>query len=92
LIKEHLTEYIELPSPTYTLASVGGIDRIGWNVPTAGVSRGCNEFGGNFVVKLQPFEAGGFELSCRSLDLERIGAAMKTSTRQRKGQSAKSGI
>jgi hypothetical protein len=76
LIKEHLTEYIETPAPTYTLASVGGIDRIGWNVPTAGVSRGCNEFGGNFVVKLQPFEAGGFELSCRSLDLERIGAAM----------------
>lgn len=76
LIKEHLTEHLEIPTPTYTVACVGGIDREGWNVPVVGVSRGCNEFGGNFVVKLQPFEAGGFELSCRSLDLEKIGAAM----------------
>jgi len=76
LIKEHLTEHLELPTPSYTLACVGGIDREGWNVPAAGVLRGCNEFGGNFVVKLQPFNAGGFELSCRSLDLEKIASAM----------------
>jgi hypothetical protein len=77
LIKEHLTEDIELPSETFALASVGGIERIGWNVPVEGVSRGCNEFGGNFVVKVQPFTAGGYELSCRSLDLEKIGSAME---------------
>lgn len=76
LIKEHLTEQIFPASPSYVVACVGGIDRKGWNVPSAGVSRGCNEFGGNFVAKIQPFDAGGYELSCRSLYLEKIGATM----------------
>lgn len=58
------------------MAWVAGEDRPGWNVPSDGVDRGCDEFGGNFVLKIQPFKAGGWEATCRSLDLEKIGAAM----------------
>lgn len=77
LIKEHLTEYIEFPEVAYKLAWVAGEERPGWNVPIDGVSLGCNEFGENFVAKLQPFKAGGWELTCRSLDLQKIGATME---------------
>jgi len=76
LIEEHLTDTHEIPSPSYRMAWVAGEDRPGWNVPSEGVDRGCDEFGGNFVLKIQPFAAGGWEATCRSLDLEKIGAAM----------------
>jgi hypothetical protein len=48
---------------------------------------GCNEFGGNFVVKLQPFKAGGFEVVCRSLDLEKIGSTMEGNRRYGKREA-----
>lgn len=76
LIEEHLTVNVEIPDPSFRKSWAAGRLLDGWNSPTAGFSLGSNEFGGNFVVKLQPFKAGGFELSCRSLDLEKIGAAM----------------
>lgn len=38
-------------------------------------------------MKLQPFKAGGFEVSCRSLDLEKIAGAMEG--RRRFGVRAK---
>lgn len=76
LIEEHLTVNVDPPDPSFRKTWAAGRLLEGWNSPTAGFSVGSNEFGGNFVVKLQPFKAGGFELSCRSLDLEKIGAAM----------------
>lgn len=36
-----------------------------------------NEFGGHFVAKVQSFKVGGYELSVRSLELEKIGRAIE---------------
>jgi hypothetical protein len=77
LIEEHLTDGYPLPDPEYrqTSVSTGLLD--GWSSPVAGVDLGCNEFGGNYVVKVQPFQVGGYELTCRSLDLEKLGRMMQ---------------
>ena len=72
-IEEHLTF---IPEPAFRKSSCAGRLLQGWSSPVEGFDLGSNEFGGNYVVKIQPFKAGGYELSCRSLDLEKIGAAM----------------
>ena len=48
-----------------------------WSAPMEGFTVGSNEFGGNFVVKLQAFSAGGWELTCRSQNLERMGLMLE---------------
>ena len=77
LIKEHLTCETPLPAEYHHPVGVSGDLLQGWSFPDSGFELGCNELGGNFVKKVQAFAAGGFELTCRSLDLEKIGAAMQ---------------
>lgn len=77
LIEEHLTYSSDIPSPSFRKTWAAGRELEGWNSPVEGFSIGSNEFGGNYVAKLQPFAAGGWELTCRSLDLQQIGAAME---------------
>lgn len=81
MIREHLTENdIFLESETRP-ACVGGELREGWNIPLGGIELGVNEFSENYVAKIQPFKAGGWELTCRSLDLTKIGRAMEANRR-----------
>lgn len=77
LIKEHLTFIPPETTSYHHPVGVSGELLQGWSFPDSGFELGGNEFGGNFVKKIQTFKAGGFELSCRSLDLEKIGAAMQ---------------
>lgn len=77
LMEEHLTDSRGFGADPERLVWVNGQVRSGWTAPADGVLLGCNEFGGNYVAKVQPFEAGGFELVCRSLDLPKIGAMME---------------
>lgn len=81
LIEEHLTDRSEFLCPSYRPTSVGSGLLEGWSSPIEGVRLGCNEFGGNYVVKVQPFSAGGYELTCRSLDLEKIGRCLDADRR-----------
>lgn len=81
LIEEHLTDTTGFLAPPDREVMVNGDVLDGWKAPAVGTSLGCNEFGGNYVVKLQPFKAGGWELSCRSLDLPKIGAMMQGNRR-----------
>lgn len=76
-IKEHLTCETPLPAEYHHPVGVSGDLLKSWLFPDSGFELGGNELGGNFVKKIQAFEAGGFELTCRSLDLEKIGAAMQ---------------
>jgi hypothetical protein len=77
LIREHLTETFDPPEFSFRKSWAVGRELEGWNSPVEGFSIGSNEFGANYVAKLQTFAAGGFEVTCRSLDLEKIGAAME---------------
>ena len=89
LIEEHLTV---IPDPVFRKSSCAGRLLDGWSSPVEGFDLGSNEFGGNYVVKIQPFKAGGYELSCRSLDLEKIGAAMVGGRRFGRGTARGSGF
>lgn len=60
----------------FRFATVGGEEKQGWNVPQEGVQLGANEYGENFVLKIQNFAAGGYEMTCRSVDLEKVGRSM----------------
>ena len=78
LIKEHLTYKCEpyLAEPSFRKPDVAGKTLDGWEIPAEGIGE-TNEFGGHFVAKLQAFKAGGYELTCRSLDLEKISNTMQ---------------
>jgi hypothetical protein len=78
LIEEHLTDKcpLPLPEPDFRKPFVAGKTLDAWAIPAEGIGE-KNEFGGHFVAKLQRFQAGGYELSCRSLDLEKISNMME---------------
>jgi hypothetical protein len=75
LIEEHLTVNIDFPLESYRPASCAGRLLQGWSAPVEGIVP--NKNGLNFVSKIQPFNVGGYELSVRSLDLEKIGRAVE---------------
>lgn len=81
LIEEHLTDSYSQSVEEYrrTSVSTGLLD--GWSSPSSGVDLGCNEFGGNYVVKVQAFDVGGYELTCRSLDLGKLGQMLQADRR-----------
>lgn len=72
---------------SFRFATVGGEEKQGWNVPVEGVQLGANQFEENFVLKIQNFEAGGFEMTCRSVDLEKVGRAMAGNRRRGKREA-----
>ena len=78
LIEEHLTDKClpPLPEPDFKKPFVAGKTLDAWSIPVEGIGE-KNELGGHFVAKLQRFEAGGYELTCRSLDLEKISGSME---------------
>lgn len=81
LIEEHLTDDVTFPEPSYRATAVSTGVLGGWSSPVEGVRLGCNEFGGNYVVKVQPFSVGGYELSCRSIDLGALGERLQAQRR-----------
>lgn len=78
LIEEHLT-FDTLPGQ-YRQVTQGGrlfknwLVPHGWAVPPSGER--------SYVMKVQPFEHGGFEVVCRKLDLEKIASAMDGASRR----------
>ena len=78
LIEEHLTYSVfpPLPEPGFRVPFVAGKDLDRWAIPAEGIGE-KNEFGGHYVAKVQRFKAGGYELTCRSLDLEKISNMMQ---------------
>jgi len=73
LIEEHLTD--ENSPSLYRRGSHGGVLLKSWFFPESwqGVSE---EFPEKFVLKVQPFAKGGYEMSVRMLNLEKIGRAL----------------
>lgn len=78
LIEEHLTDKClpPLPEPAFRNPCVAGKTLTGWSIPVDGVGP-KNEYGEHFVEKVQRFAAGGFEVTVRSVDLEKIAHHMQ---------------
>lgn len=78
LIEEHLTDKCEpyLAEPSFKKPFVAGQTLDRWAIPSEGIGE-KNELGGHFVAKVQRFDAGGYEIVCRSLDLENISNMMQ---------------
>lgn len=72
LIEEHLTD--ENSGTQYRRATHGGALLKNWYVPEGW--GGPDGVQNNFILKVQPFAKGGYEATVRSLDLEKIGAAI----------------
>jgi hypothetical protein len=76
LIEEHLTD---IPFEIWRNASTGGEEKENWYVldgQEPSPSSVCP------VLKIQKFAAGGFEATCRMVDLEKIAHAMTRSPRR----------
>ena len=77
LIEEHLT-FDTLPGQ-YRQACQGGRLVENWLVPHGWAPPPAGEK--SYVMKVQPFQHGGFEVVCRKLDLDKIAAAMEGNRR-----------
>lgn len=82
-IEEHLT-FDTLPGQ-YRRASQGGRLLENWHVPHDWCPRPSGEK--SYVLKVQPFEKGGYEAVCRSLDLDKIANAMEPRRRTGKREA-----
>lgn len=72
LIEEHLT--YESGSPQYRRGSHGGVLLKNWFFPDDWT--GPDGKKDNFILKVQPFQKGGYEATVRQVDLVNIGEAM----------------
>lgn len=83
LFEEHITD--ENTAIQYRRASHGGSLLNNWFVPDSWM--GPDGANNNFVLKVQPFKKGGYEATVRSLDLEKIGAAIVSGKKRGKREA-----